>query len=197
MKVKLIVLLISFAIVSCYRYNAENLKGYIEYGLESDNYIRWSTEQQLKWEDFHGATNGDGIYYDYFGIYFFYELSEELKFNATLYFDKEKSWAKPREEWRGYDEQFQRLLNVKFDYYESVFREMRKELIENRSIRLDEELIRHLPRDYFERAEGEWLQIRAGLDFDRIDQQIDSLQRVVALRLKEFENFDTRVNSNF
>jgi hypothetical protein len=198
-KIRLIAVLL-LTTLSCSKYGAENLKGFIEYGTESENYVRWTKEQQITWDLFKGDVDGQGIYYNYFGLYFFYDLQDGLKFNATIYFDKEKSWVKPKEEWgesAEYYDQAQKLLKLKFDYYEATIRQLRKFLIENKDVLTDEERIRELGPEYYDKAAAEWAEIEDKLDYDFSDDKLGAVQQIIDSKLKELDEFDTRVNSTF
>jgi hypothetical protein len=195
-----ILIALCLASISCSQYAAENLKGYIEYGIESDNYVRWAKDQQLTWDLFNGDIDGEGAVYHYFGLYFFYDMADGLKFNATIYFDRNKSWVRPKEEWGAfaqYYDQAPKLLKLQFDFYELTIREMRKFLVENKNTLTDEVEIRELGAQYYDKAQAEWNKIQEELDYDFSDGKLDLVRQMIDSKLDELQEFDTRVNSTF
>jgi hypothetical protein len=82
---KLLLLSIGLVIFSCNRTDRESLKDYIEFKVDSENYIRWTKEQNLSLDLFNGKPNNGAPYNCYFGAYFYWDFDEhnEFKFNAS------------------------------------------------------------------------------------------------------------------
>ncbi len=188
------------ATIACSRENQESLRDFIEYKVESENYVRWSKEQQITWDLFTGDREERGIYYNYFGLYFFYDLRDGLKFNATVFFDRKKSWVRPKEDWGEsavYYLQAQKLLKLKFDYYEVTIRKLRKYLIENKNKLKYESQLRSLGNEYLYKAESEWNDIENEIKFDLSDNNLEAIRKKVDADLDELSQFDARVNNSF
>ena len=193
------IVLLALITVSCQN-GTENLKYFIEYGTESDNYLRWSEKQLIKWEFFQGDIDGDGLFYTYIGIYFFYDVSEELRFNATIYLDKEKSWVRDREEWGEYASdyhQIEKLYKLQFDYYEYTARKLRKYLLENSQKLREGDEIRDLPIEYYNKAKTGWAEILKSFNQNYTDEELNLKRQMIDAKLEELKEFDSRVNSKF
>ena len=191
------ILILGLLMISCSKHGVDNLKGYIEYGMESKYYVRWAADQQITWDLFQGEPNGDGIFHNYFGLYFFYDVRDSLKFNATVFLDKRKSWVKPKAEWgesARFYEQAQKQEKLQFDYYECVIRELRKYLNEHKNT-LNTDEIRNVSGVYYNRARSEWGEIQASLGNDIYDARLAPIRQSIDARLEELNEFDTRVNS--
>ncbi len=195
---KKLLLIILFELTACSRGGVDNLKGYIEYGTKSDSFIRWTKDQQITWDFFKGEPKGNGLYSCYFGLYYFYDVRDSLKINATLYIDKEKSWFKPKTEWGKSSDLYEsslKVLKLKFDFYEYVFRQLRRHLIENQKQLTDDQIIKILPDEYYNKAESEWRQIEQRLDFDYSNSTLSKVRVFIDKKLNELSAYDTRVNS--
>jgi hypothetical protein len=185
--------------MSCSQIGQDNLKGYIEYGLESRNYLRWTKEQPITWDLFAGDINGTGLYYNYYGIYFFWVKEEKLRFNATVYFDKEKSWVKPKDEWgesAEYYEQMPTVLKLKFDYYEFIARQLRKHLIDNGNSIRDEDM-RSLIERYYDKAKREWEVIQTQLFEEFSESKLQEIRSSIDSDLNGLKKYDSSLNSVF
>jgi hypothetical protein len=115
-----------------------------------------------------------------------------------LYIDKEKSWAKPKTEWGESSDLYEsslKLLKLKFDYYEYVFRQLRKHLIENQKQLTAEQIKTTLPDEYYDKAKLEWNIIEQKLDFDYSDTTLSKVRVFIDKKLSELEPYDRRVNS--
>ena len=196
---RLLIIMITIGIGACTKADQDKLKDYIEYGLESREFVRWTKEQPITWDHFTAAPNGRGIYYNYYGIYFFWTKDSVLQFNATVYFDKGKSWVKPKSEWGDADiiyDQVPKLLKLKFDYYEYVARQLRKQLSET-GHNLNEEDMRPLIQTYYDKAENEWKAIQDDLNCDYSDSKLEPIRLMIDMRLEELKDFDSSINSVF
>jgi hypothetical protein len=189
-----------FLVTACTQSDRDNLKGFIEYGAQSKNYVRWTREQPITWDLFAADPNGQGIFYNYYGIYFFWTKDSILRFNATVYFDKSKSWVKPKNEWNNdsqtvYDD-FPKVLKLKFDYYEYVVRQLRKHLTEN-SRQLEQEDLRPILESYYDKAEKEWSEIQNELNYDFSESKLAPVRAMIDEKLLEYKQFDSSLNSVF
>lgn len=122
---KFLLLSIGLVIFGCNQTDRESLKDYIEFKVDSDNYVRWTKDQKIDWDLFNGKPNGVAPYDSYFGTYFYWDFDEnnEFKFNATIYFDRTKSWLREKDEWgegKIYYNEIPQMLKLKFDYHEYV-----------------------------------------------------------------------------
>ena len=187
-------------VTACNQSDQDKLKGYIEYGTESKNYVRWTKEQPITWDLFKGDPNSEALFKNYYGLYFFHRKDSLLRFNVTIYFDKEKSWAKPKNEWniesQPLYEAYPKVLKLKFDYYEYVIRQLRKDLTENGST-LEEEDMKPLAESYYNKAETEWTEIQRQLNYDFSEEKLSAVRMMVDERLNELKAFDASLNSIF
>lgn len=185
---------------ACTQSDRDILKGFIEYGLESKNYVRWTREQPITWDMFTGDVNGQGVFNNYYGIYFFSTKDSIIRFNATVYFDKEKSWVRPQSEWEEGSEnlynQFPKVLKLKFDYYEYVVRQFRKHLKENGK-ELNQEDIEPILQSHYDKAEKEWDEIFKKLNYDFSETKLSEIRLTIDNGLNELKDFDSSLNSVF
>src|SRR5690349_19079000 len=119
---RFILLSIGLFILGCNQTDRESLKDYIEFKVDSDNYVRLTMDQKLDWNLFNGDPKGNAPYESYFGTYFYWDFDQdnELKFNATVYFDRTKSWVREKDEWaegQNYFNEIPEMLKLKFDYH--------------------------------------------------------------------------------
>jgi hypothetical protein len=184
---------------SCTLNQAESLKAYVEYKTQSDDFVRWEKGQPITWDLFNGEPEGESVYHYYFGMYFMYnDMDSDLKFNVTVYFDKNQSWVKPKEQWGQYAdnyEQAQKLLKLRFDFYEAAARKFRKHLIENKSNFTDETALRALGKEYYDAAAQEFNMIEEELKGNYSDAVLFVVRMAVDEKLAELEAYDTRVNT--
>jgi hypothetical protein len=123
-----------------------------------------------------------------------------MRFNATVYFDKEKSWVKPQSEWEEGSEvlynQFPKVLKLKFDYYEYVVRQFRKHLKENEK-ELNQEDIKPILQSHYDKAEKEWDEIFKKLNYDFSETKLLEIRLIIDNGLNELKDFDSSLNSVF
>lgn len=187
-------------VASCSQYASESLKDFIEYRAESNNYVRWTPEQEITMDLFLGEPSSDAFYYHYFGIYYYYDLRDGLKFNVTIYFDKVKSWARPKSEWGESIDLYYiapKLLKLKFDYYEYGARLLRKYLKEHENELTNEKDVRFLADKYRNIADSEFMEIYDNLNFDFSEPKLLKIRQLIDLKLTELDEFDESVNSKF
>jgi hypothetical protein len=192
---------VSLIVFGCNQTDRESLKDYIEFKIDSQNYVRWSKDQKISWDIFNNKPNGDGSYDAYFGTYFYWDFDENnvFKFNATVYFDREKSWVKGKDEWGDneiYYNDIPELLKLKFDYHEYVTRQFRKELVESGKHKTDEEL-RELSIRFFNRAEKEWNELQQNLLNNFSVVTMHDIRQVMDVKLNALKDFDDSLNSVF
>ncbi|MGE0772388.1 MAG: hypothetical protein AB7K37_11800 [Cyclobacteriaceae bacterium] len=174
----------------------------IEDALTSDDFLRWSRDQQVSLEIFTGS-GPDNAYSAWVGYYFIYDLRDlpNFRFNVTTILDKTKSYASEINERTDLNRHklFPTLYKLKFDHYEVYARKFRKYLVEQQSeLRSDSEQSLQLKmKEYYDEAELKWDEIMDEIERndDYSEEHFRYLRSIIDLDLDELKDFGPSTNN--
>lgn len=192
---KLKLILIVLILISCNR-----TSGTIEEILTSDNFVRWSKEQNITIDFFEG-TGPENTNSMWVGIYFIYDFrSDEFKFDVTTFMDKQKSYFDMGKVESAEIKIYQNVYKLRFDNCEIYARKFRKYLVDNKSkfnYESKESLI-SLSNEFRNESESKWKEITEDLTRDGYsEERLSELRDDIDKRLEELKDFDSRVNNYY
>lgn len=175
----------------------------VEEALTSDNFVRWSKEQQITFDQFKGK-GPENAYSMWIGFYFIWDFrTDEFKFNVTTFMDKNKSYVAETTEQTDTEKVafFPTMYKLKFDFYEVYARQFRKYLLENqKDFNLDSrEDLESLSSRYYDEAEKAWKEIIDDLEANNgyNQERFDELRIRIDSDLDSYKEFDSAVNNYY